>query len=318
MLGYVLRRLGQTVLVLFAVTVITFIMISAVAGDGARRDLGKSATEERIREYHHREGTDRPIYVQYGAFLNRLRQLDFGMSSANKRPVWEMMLEVLPYTIQLAIFGLLIELFGIPLGIYSALRQFTFWDTALTMMSLLLWSMPVFLLGFFLQWLIGVKLDLLPVGGVAPGDFHIIPRSWEEMSYLILPALTIGLIEVAYISYMQRASMLEVVRTDYIRTARAKGLSERTVILKHGLRNAVIPVITIAGIDLGALLGGAIITEVVFSRPGIGQMIYRAIGERDTKVIVAGVMFSTVVYVLANLLVDLAYAWADPRIRLDE
>ena len=146
----------------------------------------------------------------------------------------------------------------------------------------------------------------------------IIPDGWASFQTLILPALTLGIIEVAYISYMQRASMLEVSRSDFIRTARAKGLSERKVIWGHGFKNAVIPVMTIAGIDLGALIGGAIITETVFNRPGVGLLIYHAINQRDTAVIAGGVLFATFFFVFANLLVDLGYAWVDPRVRLED
>ena len=193
-----------------------------------------------------------------------------------------MIRDAAPVTIQLAVAAVLIELLGIPLGVYSALRQYSFWDTALTTAALILWGIPVFVLGYFAMYIFGLKLDWLPIGGVGPTVLGIIPSTWESWQTLILPALTLGLIEVAYISYMQRASMLEVSRSDFIRTARAKGLSERKVIWGHGFKNAVIPVMTIAGIDLGALIGGAIITETVFNRPGIGMMIYQAINQRDT------------------------------------
>ena len=202
------------------------------------------------------------------------------------------------------------------MGVYSALRLYSFWDTALTTGALILWGIPVFVLGYFAMYIFGLKLDLLPIGGVGPTVLGIIPSTWESWKTLILPAFTLGLIEVAYISYMQRASMLEVSRSDFIRTARAKGLSERKVIWGHGFKNAVIPVMTIAG-D-GALIGGAIITETVFNRPGIGLMIYQAIGARDTAVIAGGVLFATFFFVFANLLVDLGYAWVDPRVRLED
>jgi len=213
---------------------------------------------------------------------------------------------------------------GIPLGIYSALRQYTFWDTALTTSALIIWGIPVFVLGVFMQWFFGLKLtewtgaDIFPLTGAGNNVLWIIPANWSSLMTLVLPAVTLGIIEVAYISYMQRASMLEVIRSDYIRTARAKGLSERAVVGKHALKNAVIPVMTIAGIDLGALMGGAILTETVFSRPGIGLMIYQAIGQRDAPVVAGGVLFATVVYVFANLFVDLGYALVDPRIRLED
>ncbi len=172
--------------------------------------------------------------------------------------------------------AVLIELLGIPLGIFSALRQYTFWDTALTTTALIIWGIPVFVLGLFVQWFFSLKLqqwfgiDIFPLTGAGDNVLWVIPASWDSFMTLVLPAVTLGLIGVAYISYMQRASMLEVIRSDYIRTARAKGLSERQVVRKHAFKNAIIPVMTIAGIDLGALMAGAILTETVFSRPGIG------------------------------------------------
>jgi peptide/nickel transport system permease protein len=209
------------------------------------------------------------------------------------------------------------------------LRQYSFWDTALTTSALVIWGIPVFVVGVFLlqffwitlpHWLyswFGVAWGGLPH---APGAnvWLIFPASWASVGALILPAFALGILEVAYISYMQRASMLEVIRSDYIRTARAKGLSERKVVLKHGLKNAIIPVMTIAGIDLGALMGGAIVTETVFNRPGIGLLIYQAINARDLPVVSGGVLFATLVYVIANLVVDITYAYIDPRIRLGE
>ncbi len=201
---------------------------------------------------------------------------------------------------------------------YSALRQYSFWDTTLTTLALIIWGIPAFVLGYFMMYVFGLKLNWLPIGGVGPTVLGIVPSSWESLKTLILPALTLGLLEVAFISYMQRASMLEVSRSDFIRTARAKGLSERRVVWGHGFKNAVTPVMTIAGIDLGALIGGAIIIETVFSRPGIGLMIYQAIRQRDVAVIAGGVLFATFFFVFANLLVDLGYAWLDPRVRLGD
>ncbi|HEY5387661.1 MAG TPA: ABC transporter permease, partial [Thermoleophilia bacterium] len=211
-----------------------------------------------------------------------------------------------------------IELLGIPLGVYSALRQYSFWDTTLTTGALIIWGIPVFVLGYFAMYVFGLKLNWFPIGGAGPMILWIVPDGWESFKTLVLPAFTLGLIEVAYISYMQRASMLEVIRSDFIRTARAKGLSERQVIWGHGFKNAVIPVMTIAGIDLGALIGGAIITETVFNRPGVGLMIYTAINQRDIAVIAGGVLFATFFFIFANLLVDLGYAWVDPRVRLGD
>jgi len=316
--AYIIRRLLQLVLVLFGVTLITFSMLKLVPGDPAVALAGKGANPARIAFVRQQRGLDRPFYVQYVRYVERLAHGDLGESLFSGRPVKDLIREAAPVTIQLAIAAVLIELLGIPLGVYSALRQYSFWDTALTTGALILWGVPVFVLGYFAMYIFGLKLNWLPIGGVGPTVLGVIPSTWESWQTLILPAFTLGLIEVAYISYMQRASMLEVSRSDFIRTARAKGLTERKVIWGHGFKNAVIPVMTIAGIDLGALIGGAIITETVFNRPGIGQMIYLAINQRDIAVIAGGVLFATFFFVFANLLVDLGYAWVDPRVRLED
>jgi peptide/nickel transport system permease protein len=317
MISYIVRRLFQMVIVLIGVSIITFLILFAIPGDPASMVAGKSATPQKIAEVKVRLGLDKPLPVQYVKYLGRLVRGDLGQSYYLNQSVGSLIKLNAPYTIQLAIAAVLIEMLGIPLGIYSALRQYSFWDTALTTTALIIWGIPVFVLGLFMQWFFGLKLNLLPLVGAGDNVLGIIPASYTSIATLILPAFTLGIIEVAYISYMQRASMLEVIRTDYIRTARAKGLSERRVITGHAFKNAVIPVMTIAGIDLGALMGGAILTETVFSRPGIGLMIYQAIGARDIPVVAGGVLFATIVYVFANLFVDLGYAFVDPRIRLE-
>jgi len=317
MLSYIVRRLFQMVIVLIGVSIITFIILFAIPGDPAAMIAGKNATPQKIAEVKVRLGLDKPLPVQYVKYLDRLVHGDLGQSYYLSESVTSLIRINAPFTIQLAIAAVLIELLGIPLGIYSALRQYTVWDTALTTAALLVWGIPVFVLGLFMQWFFGLKLNLLPLVGAGDNVLGVIPASYNSFATLILPAVTLGMVEVAYISYMQRASMLEVIRTDYIRTARAKGLTERRVMTGHAFKNAVIPVMTIAGIDLGALMGGAIITETVFSRPGIGLMIYQAIGARDLPVVAGGVLFATVFYVFANLFVDLGYALVDPRIRLE-
>ena len=318
MVGYIVRRLFQLVIVLIGVTILTFGILFLVPGDPATVLAGKDQSPEKLANIRRNLGLDKPIYVQYGLFVERLLHGDLGESYQRQRPVTEMIRESLPNTVQLAVAAVLIELLGIPLGIYSALRQFTFWDTALTTSALIIWGIPVFVLGLFMQYVFGLRLGWLPVAG-SGGEtvLYFIPADWTNLSYLILPAITLGIIEVAYISYMQRASMLEVIRSDYVRTARAKGLSERSVVLKHSLKNAMIPVLTIAGIDLGALMGGAILTETVFSRFGLGLMIYNAINARDLPVVAGGVLFATLVFVIANLVVDISYAFVDPRIRYE-
>jgi peptide/nickel transport system permease protein len=317
MFAYSVRRLFQLVIVLLGVTLMTFGILKLVPGDPAVFLAGKNAPPSRIEFIRHQRGLDRPFYVQYEKYLESLARGDLGQSLYTGRDVSAMIREAAPVTLQLAVAAMLIELLGIPLGVYSALRQYTFWDTALTTGALILWGVPVFVLGYFAMYFFGLKLDWLPIGGVGPTVLGIVPSSWESLKTLVLPALTVGVIEIAYISYMQRASMLEVSRSDFIRTARAKGLSERRVIWGHGFKNAVIPVMTIAGIDLGTLIGGAVITETVFGRPGIGQMVLGAALRRDVSVLAGGVLYVTFFFVFANLLVDLGYAWVDPRVRLD-
>ena len=317
MIAYVTRRILQLIVVLFGVSVITFIIMFVVPGNPAQLLAGKYATPERIAVISRNLGLDKPVYVQYGRFVDRLLHGDLGTSYQLDRPVVDMIRENAPFTAQLALAAVLIELLGIPLGIYSALRQYSFWDTALTTIALVIWGIPVFVLGLILLWFFSHYFNWPPSVDLQ-SFLWFLPGSWTSFQELILPAATLGLVEVAYISYMQRAAMLEVIRSDYVRTARAKGLSERQVVLRHGFKNAVIPVMTIAGIDLGALMGGAIITEAVFSRPGIGQMMFQAIKARDLPVVAGGVLFMTLVFVVANLLVDIGYAYVDPRIRLQD
>ena len=318
MANYIAKRLFQLVVVLIGVSIITFIILFVVPGDAVTAHAPKGATNATLALIRHNLGLDRPIYVQYGKFVWSLVHGDLGQSFQFNRPVTDMIKEALPNTMQLALAAVLIELLGIPLGVYSALRQFTFRDAAMTTTALVIWGIPVFVMGLILQQVFGLWLGVLPITGAGGTTIlGIIPGDLKNLEALILPAFALGILEVAYISYMQRAAMLEVIRSDYVRTARAKGLSERKVVLKHGLKNAMIPVITVAGLDLGSLMGGAILTETVFSRPGLGLMIYTAIGSRDLPVVVGGVLFATVVFVIANLIVDIGYALLDPRIRYE-
>jgi peptide/nickel transport system permease protein len=316
--NYIAKRLLQLIVVLIGVSIITFVILFVVPGDAATAHAPRGANAATLALIRHNLGLDRPIYVQYGKFVWSLLHGDLGQSFQFSRPVTDMIKEALPNTMQLALAAVLIELLGIPLGVYSALRQFTFRDAAMTTTALVIWGIPVFVMGLILQQVFGLWLGVLPITGAGGTTIlGVIPGDLKNLEALILPAFALGILEVAYISYMQRAAMLEVIRSDYVRTARAKGLSERKVVLKHGLKNAMIPVITVAGLDLGSLMGGAILTETVFSRPGLGLMIYTAIGSRDLPVVVGGVLFATVVFVIANLIVDIGYALLDPRIRYE-
>jgi peptide/nickel transport system permease protein len=317
-IGYTIRRLYQLAIVMLGITFITFGMLNTVPGDPARFLAGKLATPQRIEFVRHQRGLDRSFSVQYFKYLEATAHGDLGESLYTGLPVSDMIRQAAPVTIQLAVAAILIALLGIPLGVYSAVRQYTIRDMALTSLSLVFWGVPVFVLGPLLLWVFSFKLGWLPFVGAGETILGIVPANWQSLRTLILPALTLGLGQVAFISYTQRASMLEVSRSDYIRTARAKGLSERRVVWGHGFKNSVIPVMTIVGIDLGVLIGGAFIVEVIFNRPGIGYMLMDATSGRDPAVIAGSTLFVSFFFVLCNLLVDLAYAWVDPRVRLGD
>ena len=320
MLSYIVRRLFQLVIVLIGVTLITFLIMFAIPGDPARQLAGKSATPERIATIREQLGLDQPLYVQYYRYLGRLVRGDLGESYQLQQPVTELIRENAPNTIQLALAAVLIELLGIPLGIYSALRQYTFWDTALTTAALIIWGIPVFVLGVFMQWFFGLKLQTLDCPLIGAGDnvLWIIPANWDSFgrrSSCRPSRWASSRSPTSRTCSAPRCSRSSAATTSARRAPRASPSAR--VVSKHAFKNAVIPVMTIAGIDLGALMGGAILTETVFSRPGIGLMIYQAIGARDLPVVAGGVLFATIVYVFANLFVDLGYAFVDPRIRLE-
>jgi peptide/nickel transport system permease protein len=318
MIAYSIRRLYQLVIVMLGITLITFGMLKATPGDPATYLAGKHATPQRIALIRHQRGLDRPFYVQYLKYVDAALHGDFGDSLYMEQSVGEMMRRAAPVTIQLAVAALLIALLGIPLGVYSAVRQYSVWDMASSTLALVFWGVPVFVLGPLLLYVFGFRLGWLPFGGVGKMVLGIVPDGWQSLRTLILPALTLGIGQIAFISYMQRASMLEVSRSDFMRTARGKGLSEHRVVWGHGFKNAVIPVMTIIGIDLGTLIGGAFIIEMIFNRPGIGMMLLDATGGRDPAVIAGCTILVSFFFVLANLLVDLTYAWVDPRVRLGD
>jgi peptide/nickel transport system permease protein len=318
MIVYTIRRLYQLVIVMLGITLITFGMLKIVPGDPARFLAGKLATPQRIEFVRHQRGLDRPFYVQYVKYLEATARGDFGESLYTGVPVSDMIRRAAPVTIQLALAALLVALLGIPLGMYSALRQYTARGMTLTTVTLMLWGVPVFVLAPLLLWLFSFKLGWLPFEGAGDMTLGIVPAGWQSLRTLILPALTLGIGHVAFISYMQRASMLEVSRSDYIRTARAKGLSERRVVWGHAFKNSVFPVITLLGIDLGLLLSGAFVVEVIFNRPGIGFLLLDATSGRDPAVIAGCTLLVSFFFVVCNLLVDLAYAWVDPRVRLGD
>lgn len=295
--------------ILVGVATIVFVLMFLVPGDPARLLMGQHGDERTLENIRREMGLDKPVYIQYLRFIGRLARGDFGTSYRQKRPVADIIRERFPATAKLAVASMFIAVFfGIGAGIIAALYRNRVWDWVVMTLSLTGISIPVFWLGMMMILLFASSLGWLPVGGYGnSGDFR----------HILLPALSLSLISIGYISRMMRSSMLEVIGKDFIRTARAKGLSERAVILRHALRNAFIPVITIIGINFASLLGGAVATETVFAWPGLGRATVDAIRVRDLPVVEGCVIFLAFFFVLVNLLVDLSYAWLDPRIRLD-
>jgi len=262
-------------------------------------------TQARYKAMRHEMGLDRPLLVQYGAFLSRVVRGDLGRSFQTRRTVWDMITRNAPATIQLAVAGLgMAVLLGIMLGIIAALRRDTWLDAGIMAFSVTGLSLPSFWLGIMLILLVSYKLGLLPV---------LSAGGWEG---LILPAVALGLRASAVIARLTRASLVEILNLDYIRTARSKGLSGHTVVLRHALKNALIPVVTVVGLQFGNLLSGAVIIESVFGRPGLGSMAVRAILFKDFPLVQGTVLVLSISYVCVNLLVDLSYAWLNPQIRI--
>ncbi|MDX2457052.1 MAG: ABC transporter permease [Gammaproteobacteria bacterium] len=305
MLTFILHRLLGATVVIFGVISIVFLLIHMIPGDPVEIMLGESASTADREVLRVTLGLDQPLLVQFQHYLSGLLHLDMGTSIHLRRPVAGLLMERLPATATLAAVTLLLTvLMALPLGIMAAVRRDSLWDTGAMSFSMLGVSIPNFWLGPILILVFSLWLGWFPVSG------HSGPGS------VVLPALTLSTGLIAVLSRMVRSSMLEVLGEDYMRTAKAKGMPPQRVILHHGLRNALLPVITLLGLQLGALLAGAVITETVFSWPGVGLLTIESIQSRDYPVVQACVLLISVTYVLVNLLTDLTYAWIDPRIRL--
>lgn len=307
MLNYLGSRLFEALLVMLGVTTIVFMLIHVVPGDPVEVMLGESAQladREALREAL---GLNLPLSTQWLNYVSGLLQLDLGTSLHSKRPVIEILSERIPATSILAGTSILIALIiALPLGVLAAVRKGSFWDTGAMAFSILGVAIPNFWMGPLLILVFSLWLGWLPVSGD------------DQILSLVLPALTLGTALAAILSRMIRSSLLEVLNEDYIRAANARGLSPTTIILKHSLKNAALPVVTILGLQLGALLAGAVITETVFSWPGIGQLTIESIQKRDYPVVQSCVLLISLTYVIVNLLTDLAYVFLDPRVSLSE
>jgi ABC-type dipeptide/oligopeptide/nickel transport system permease component len=304
MFQYVLKRLLSTIPVLLGISLLLFFMLRMLPGDPAQVLAGQMASQEDIKNIRQQLGLDKPIFVQYGIFLSRLAKLDLGRSARTQSPVIKEIWARLPNTVLLAVTAITLAcLFGIPAGIISAVRPYTWIDYLFTSMALFGISMPVFWLGLMLIVVFSLVLHWLPAGGIG---------SWK---HVILPSFTLAAFVVAFITRITRASMIETLSQDYTTTARSKGLKEQVVIVKHALKNALIPIVTVVGLQFGLLLGGAVLTETVFAWPGLGRLIVDSILARDYPVIQGTILIFGLLYILVNLVVDLLYAYIDPRIR---
>jgi peptide/nickel transport system permease protein len=304
MRAYVLRRLRQSAVTLLGVSLFVFLILRVLPGDPARMLLPDGAPESAVEALNRHLGLREPLYVQYGLFLRSVFLGDFGQSFQYRSPALRVVVERLPATIQLTLAAMaLTVLFGVSIGIVAAVRRGTRYDYAGTVLAVLGQSLPNFWLGIMLILLFGVTLRWLPTSGFT---------SWW---HLILPAVTLAAFPTALVARLTRSSMLEILSREFIRTGRAKGLAERAVVLRHALRNAAIPVLTVIGLQIGSLLGGAVITESVFAWPGMGKLIVDAIFSRDFPVVQTVLILSATVFVVINLAVDLLYTVLDPRIR---
>ena len=305
MLPYITQRLIQAIPVLIGISILSFLMLHLIPGDPVQVFAGdKPLTPERAAELRHQYGLDRPLPVQYWDYASHALRGDLGVGLRSQRPVLQSIMEVLPGTIQLTVTALTIAAaLGVTLGILAAIAHGSWLDTGIMAFAMLGISTPIFYSSLLLILLFSFTLAWLPATGQG------------GVERLIMPALALGLASAAVLARLVRSSMLEVLHQEYVTTARAKGLTGRAVITRHALKNALIPAVTVLGLQLGALLGGAVVTETIFSRPGVGRLAVDAILNRDFPLVQGTVLFAAAIYVIVNLIVDVSYAAIDPRIR---
>ena len=331
---YAIKRFLTIVPVLVGVSLIVFGFIHLIPGDPAVTMLGERATPERVAEIRTQLGLDRPLYVQYFIYVGKILRGDLGASILRGDPVLQDLSKRFPATVELALSAITVAvLIGVPMGIVAAVWRNSIFDALSRLIALTGVSMPIFWLGLMLAWVFGVVLGILPTGFRLNTSVTIVPVTnlflvdsllagdgeafAAAARHLVLPAVALSTIPMAVIARMTRASLLEILSQDYIRTAESKGLPRRAVILRHAMRNALLPVMTVTGLQIGRLLAGAILTETIFSWPGIGLWIFEAIQARDYPIVQGATLFIATIFVLVNLLTDLLYAVVDPRIRYD-
>ena len=310
---FIVRRLLASIPVLFLVSLITFGLLWLVPGDPASVFLDASASAEALNRVRHELGLDRPFLLRMGDWYLRLLQGDLGTSLLLNRSVTSAIFERLPVTLSLTALAFVISvLIGVAAGVLAAVRHGRAADQGLMTLALLGLSIPEFWLGLVLIWLVAVMLPIFPAGDYVP----FMQNPWQWARHIALPTFTLACVQMGFVARMTRSSMLEVLGQDFARTARAKGLPEHYNIVRHGLVNAMVPIVTVMGIMVGALLGGAVVTEQVFSIPGLGRLIIGAVLSRDFPVIQGGLLFLALIYLVVNIAVDLLYAVVDPRVRL--
>jgi peptide/nickel transport system permease protein len=309
MIGFVLRRIGWALVVAWFVVTATFAMFAAIPADPARALLGPHATPDAIQRVREHYCLDRGVVGRYGCFVSHVARGDLGESYRSKRAVTAILSDRLWPTAQLALAAIFLQLLvGVPLGVIAAMRRNRWPDHGANIIGLIGQSAPTFFIGTLALYVFAYRFGWFPITGYGePG--------LDRLHHLVLPAATLATVGVAYYSRVVRSELIEVLTEDYVRTARAKGVPERTVVLRHALRNALGPLVTIIGLDLGVLLGGAIVTESIFAWPGLGREVLQAILDADNPLIIGVVLVSALAIAAANLLVDLVYLWLDPRLR---
>jgi len=322
MVIYFIKRLLEMIPTIIGITLVSFFIIHLAPGKPTDilAELNPKITPEAREKLEKYYGLDKPIITQYGIWLKRVVKLDFGDSfSTDKRPVWDKIKERLPITIIINVLSLiLVILIAIPIGVSSATHQYSLYDKITTVAVFVGFAIPTFWLALLLMILFGIYLDWLPISGIRSLDYDNLSaggKVWDLTSHLILPVLLEAFGGLAGLSRYMRSNMLEVIRSDYITTARAKGLSERVVIYKHAMRNALLPVITILGLSVPGLIGGSVIFETIFAIPGMGQLFYMSVMMRDYPLIMGILTIGAILTLIGNLLADIGYAVADPRIR---
>ncbi len=311
MLRHILRRLLLAIPTLIVVITIIFVIVRVIPGDPARARLGDQASEEAVEQLQTELGLNQSIWAQYVDYMIGLAQGDLGASLVNRAPAWDQIQTVLPHTIELTIVSIILALLlGIPTGVITAIKRNTWIDYTGRILSLAGLSAPAFYIGILLIYVFAARLGWLPAIGA--GDFS---DPVDNLRSLVLPAITLGLVETAYVARMTRSVMLNVLSDDYVRTARAKGLTERTVLLKHALRAGLVPIVSLVGLFTIGLIGSSVLTEEVFARPGLGSLMVGATGQRDYTLLQAIMVVYALIIVFINIVVDLIYTMVDPRVR---